>query len=558
MARIAWLAVLGCSTAIAACGGDSGGSGKSDGASPATGEGLVTGVIEGRDRDDPRALAERARRKAAAARRKAAAARRRAELVRLRRSHTIEGALRRALLARRVSAARHARLRADLAAARAAAKRLSGARRAELASVLTTAGRLAAAHALTSDRLEPVFTILRRNTAFWTRAPMPRPGQRFSFPGDPVVYQYYSGQGLQIQPLASWGRANALAAACLRSLRAARPAHPCRRRALRGALDGLAALGARRSGFLAWEYYFAYGGGGPPWISGMTQATAVQALARGRRALGSTRYARAATAALGAFEQPPPAGVSVPAGGGRHYLMYSFSPGLRILNGHLQAVTGLHDMAVLAHSRRARRLYRRGERSARGAVTRHDTGAWSLYSASGRESTLGYHRLVGGFLGNLCDRTRRRAYCGARRRFVRYEREPPRIAIAEPRGLRARRATTVRFSVSKLAKVSVRLSGRRGLSLRRVLDVPRGAHELPWTPSARGRYRLRVEARGPSGPAAVAARTIRVVRPKPKPKPKAKPRRRAGRRGAPKPARSGAGARGGRAGGSSGSATGSR
>ena len=55
-------------------------------------------------------------------------------------------------------------------------------------------------------------------------------------------------------------------------------------------LDRLGALGARRSGFLAWEYYFAYGSGSPPWVSGMTQATAIQALSRGYRALGKARW----------------------------------------------------------------------------------------------------------------------------------------------------------------------------------------------------------------------------------------------------------------------------
>jgi len=513
MARIAWLAAVVAALSVGACGGAE----RMDPPQPAPAVAPAphVGTIEAPARMGPRALAERTWR---------AAARRRAELTALRRSRTVEGALRRALLARRLTRAEHDRMRRTLAAARAAARRLGGTRAAELAAVLGTTRRLAAARALTSERLRPVFVILRRNTAFWTRAPLPRPGQRFAFPRDAAVYQYYAGQGLQIQPLASWGRANGMAAHCLRSLRAARPDRPCRRRALRQTLDGLLALGARRSGYLAWEHYFAYGGGAPPWVSGMTQATAIQALARGHRALGTRRYGRAATAALGAFEQPPPAGIALRVPGGRHYLMYSFSPSLRILNGHLQAVTGLHDLAALGHSRRARRLYRRGERTARRAVDRHDTGAWSLYSAQGRESTLGYHKLVGGFLGNLCDRTSRRAYCAARSRFDRYEREPPKVEIARPRGLRARRESELRFSLSKVSSVAVRLWGRRGLSLRHDLELSRGTHRLAWTPPGRGRYRLRIEATGPGGTRAATVETIRVTRPKPKPEPRSKRR----------------------------------
>jgi hypothetical protein len=258
----------------------------------------------------------------------------------------------------------------------------------------------------------------------------------------------------------------------------------------------------------------------------MTQGTAIQALARGARVLGSRRYRRDAVRALGAFRAPPPVGVSVPAPGGRHYLMYSFSPGLRILNGDLQAITGLRDLAVLGRSRSALALFRRGERAARRAVGAFDTGAWSLYSERGRESTLGYHQLVGQFLGNLCRRTDRRAYCAANRRFVRYEHEPPRIGLARLTGLRARRSATLRFSLSKLATVDVRVSGRRGVTMDRRLSLWRGTHSLAWVPPARGRYRVRVTAQGPSGPRGVRDESVRVVFPKPKPKPKPEAERR--------------------------------
>ena len=119
----------------------------------------------------------------------------------------------------------------------------------------------------------------------------------------------------------------------------------------------MVALGSGRGGFLAWESFFAFGGGAPPWISGMTQGTAVQALARGAIVFGEDRWRRVAERALGAFQAPPPVGISLKVRGGRHYLMYSFNPGLRILNGDLLAITGLRDLADLGHSRRARVLY---------------------------------------------------------------------------------------------------------------------------------------------------------------------------------------------------------
>src|SRR3954451_5390699 len=234
---------------------------------------------------------------------------------------------------------------------------------------------------------------------------------------------------MQLHPLASWGRANGLAHACL-SARSGGHDGRCDERRLRTVLDRLAGLGARRGRFLAWEYYFAYAGGTPPWISGMAQATAVQALARAGRALHSRRYVRIARTALGAFEAPPPVGVSVAADGGRRYVMYSFDPGQHIINGELQAVSGLRDAGVFAHSRRAKALASEGDRAARRALAGFDTGAWSLYSARGREADLNYHRLTRQFLADLCARFHHGRYCHESRRFASYEREPPRIHIA--------------------------------------------------------------------------------------------------------------------------------
>jgi hypothetical protein len=434
-----------------------------------------------------------------------------AELAKARRSTTVAGALRRALLAREITRREHDRLRGDYAAARAALGRLSGLRRAELAAVVGHVDALAASHQLTTGRLTPVFLVLRRNRQFWTStASFPAAHDRTTFGRDPAVFQYYPGQGMQLQQLASWGRVNARLGVCLRQRCAGRAR-------LRRAVERLVGLSAPRAGFVAWEYYFSFAGGTPPWISGMTQGTAIQALARAARVFRSRAFRRDAVRALGAFRAPPPLGVSVPAPGGRHYLMYSFSPGLRILNGDLQAITGLRDLAVLGHSRGAQTLFARGERAARRAVGRFDTGAWSLYSQDGRESTLGYHQLVSQFLGNLCRRTDRRTYCAANRRFVRYEHEPPRIGIARLTGLRARRATTVRFSLSKLATVDVRVSGARGgVTLDRRLSLERGSHAVAWVPPARGHYRVQVVAQGPSGPRGVSDESVRVVLPKPR------------------------------------------
>jgi hypothetical protein len=443
----------------------------------------------------------------------ARAARLATAIARARRGTSVEAALDFARLTGRLTPRAYAERQREWRQAQQAARRLSGTPGTELASVTGTVATLAATHQLTPSRLPAVFLVLRKNTSFWTAGALPAPGFRTA--AGPAVLQYYPGRGLQLQALASWGRVNAIARTCLAVSAGARRREPCPQAAeLRRGLDALVSLGSRRMGFLAWEYYFAWGGGTPPWISGMAQGTAIQALARGAVALQEPRYARAARQALGAFELPPPAGVSIPVPGGRHYVMYSFAPTLRILNGDLQAITGLDDFATLTGNRTARALFRAGDRAARRAVARFDTGAWSLYSSAGAESTLSYHQLVAGFLGNLCTRTRAPVYCGARTRFARYEREPTRIRIPPLHRLRARRPVTVRFALSKLSAVGVRVWSPRGTSLREALSLPRGGHEVTWVPPRRGTFRLRIRAQGPSGPLGTAERTIRVVRPK--------------------------------------------
>jgi hypothetical protein len=446
----------------------------------------------------------------------------RAEVARARRSPTVEGALRVARLTERISPELETSLRRDWADASRTLGKLTGVRSAELGYVVGTVRTLAATHTLTADRIRPAFLVLRTNTRFWARSPLPVSGWRTSSGTDPAIFQYYPGHGLQLQPLASWGRANAIAGACLAALRSRTTKDRCRSAALARSLDRLSALGARRGGFLAWEYYFAYGSGSPPWVSGMTQATAIQALSRGYRALGKARWRRSALRALGAFEQPPPTGVSVAAPGGRHYLLYSFAPSQRVFNGALQAVIGLRDASALLHSSRAKRLFERGERATRREVAAFDTGAWSLYSAHGAEATLDYHSLIAGFLDRLCERVNRRVYCSAGRRFARYEREPTKIGMTPLRRVRADRTSTLRFTISKVSAVKVRVWGKRGMSLSRDLRLTRGTHTLAWRPPGRGHYTLRIEAQGPSGPTGVDTSRIRIALPKPKPKKKAK------------------------------------
>ena len=180
--------------------------------------------------------------------------------------------------------------------------------------------------------------------------------------------------------------------------------------------------------------------------------------------------------ALGAFETKPPTGVAVDVDGGRHYLLYSFAPRMRVLNAFLQALVGVLDFANATGDPGARAIYNLGDIAARRELHRYDTGAWSLYAQGGAESTLNYHELVTGFLGSLCARTDNPAYCGLQTRFTAYLRQPPRLRIAFAGRRRARHTLSVRVRLSKVSSVALRIARGDRVIVARDITLRRGTH----------------------------------------------------------------------------------
>jgi hypothetical protein len=290
--------------------------------------------------------------------------------------------------------------------------------RSQVGRVLGIMSAIAARGSLNASRMPALFLQLERNIEFWEKEPDVSLGERVSFGKDPLLLQHYAGYGLQIQPLGNFGKANGLWTECQERPR------DCRRKMLHALLDSMMRVASRRGGFKAWEYWFPFGGGSPPWASGMATATGMQALARGATFFGEPRFMKAARKALPIFRKPPPLGVRLESGRGAHYLLYSFAPGLRVLNAFLQAITGLYDYAKLSDDHRADRLFHAGDVRARRETPRYDTGSWSYYALPNKNlSTWDYHVLVTGFLENLCERTGARVYCRTARRFARYSRE---------------------------------------------------------------------------------------------------------------------------------------
>ncbi len=374
------------------------------------------------------------------------------------------------------------------------------------------------------------FLQLGRNSSYWSSKPIPRAGDQVAFRGSEVLFQYFPGRGLQIHPLANFKKANLLHGACARRggpgkpVCGARPpgprrGTPCRRGRLRRLLDELSRLAVKRGpGFLAWEYLFHFGGGSPPWMSGMAQSTAIAALGRGARMLNRPEYDSTARAALGAFEARSPTGVRARGPlGGVHYLQYSFAPRLYIFNAFLQSLIGLHDYGNLANEDRAKRLFRLAEPDARREVPYSDVGDWSRYSFRGRESTQEYHELLREILQGM-GRRLKGVYCDLAIRYRRYQTEPPRIRVRGARELVSGRPARVTFTLSKLSVVEVQVFKGERRTFRRLARFRRGTRSFSWRPRSPGRYAIRIgakELRTGRSLRGRAAATIEVSKPVP-------------------------------------------
>ena len=399
-------------------------------------------------------------------------------------------ALRAAVRARRISRGRYRAYTRLYGLARGRRARISRSRGRELGHVIYTLEQIALSRRLNPSRMRALFLILRRNTEFWRRSPFPASGTRVRFRGSRLLFEYYPGRGLQLQPLVNFKQANLMHGACVKRT------GPCERDGLRRLLNEMIATSTTRGGFRAWEYYFEFGGGIPPWMSGMAQATGIQAFGRASQLLDAPGFRRYATEALPAFETAPPVGVATTGPlGGTHYLQYSFAPRLFIINAFLQSVIGLYDYSDITGDPTARRLWQSAEPTARLELPRNDTGDWSTYSYGGRESTLEYHLLLTEFASSLCSRLRAPVYCTTARRFRDYMTEPAELELLGPATATKGRPARVSFSLSKLSAVQITITRDGQVATDRTATFRRGTGSFDFTPGGTGTYSVRLAAK---------------------------------------------------------------
>jgi hypothetical protein len=361
-------------------------------------------------------------------------------------------------------------------------RQLRGTRATELEAVIENIHWIAAARMLTPSRLPALFLTLEKNRRWWTTGPLLSSGQRVEFAGSQLVWEYYPGQGIELQPLGSFGPIDSLY-----------QGGPKNYQRIKRLLAELIPLAANRGGGIAWEYYFNFDGGTPPWTSAMSQGTAIQALAEASVAFHDPSYLALARRALPVFDRPAPNGVSVRTRRGRRYLLYSFAPHAPVINGFLQALIGLYDYAKISGDGHAWHLFRAGDAEARATLPSYDTGAWSLYQP-GEEDTLDYHTLVTDFLHQLCSRTHADEYCTVADHFQADLKTPPALQLLT-RQIAVGQPADVAFRVSKISRVGITVIRDGKVLFLTSADFPFGVHTFSIPALADGGdYTIRLDA----------------------------------------------------------------
>jgi hypothetical protein len=423
---------------------------------------------------------------------------------------TVTAVLQRLQTSGAITETAYRRYQGAYSAAKSSLRRLSGTRAAELGAVVANVEALASRGLLDASRLAVTFTTLERNRQWWTTERLPGGDRRVSFQGSKLVWQYYPGQGIEIQWLGTFGKANGYFFAKETT-------------ALREVLNEAIPLATQRAGGIAWEYMFQFDGGAAPWTSGLSQGTALQVLARAWSITHEQAYLTAAQRALGIFKAGPSAGVRIPTPAGAHYLEYTYAPSERILNGFIQSLVGLYEYTKLTKDPVGQQLFEAGDAEARAEVPHYDTGAWSKYDQHS-ESNLNYHELLAEFLEHLCEKTGKGEpltpttgqiagddiYCTTAKSFREDEKAAPLVELLT-KSLRMNERAGVQLELSKISTVSmsVELGGRT--VWRNTVTVEGGRPRLLWVTSSKaGLYTVVLKATDLAGNEEVTDGTIAV------------------------------------------------
>jgi hypothetical protein len=374
-----------------------------------------------------------------------------------------------------------ARYRSAVDRAALLARGLPPARSAPLESQLAQAAAIAPK--LTAPRALALFTQVEVNDNWFARHSAPPP-QTDVTDADGVVYRYFAGKGFEFHPLASFGALNAVVAS-KNATATARLANALLERGV-----------PEPAGGVGWEYYFNFGGGKAPWLSGFAQAVAAQAFARAA-ALDTADTSQLTSEARAAYRIIP-GRLDQLTRFGPWIKLYSFNRNV-VLNAQLQSEISLASYAKSTSDSQAAALAANMKQAAARALPSFHTQYWSYYQLPHEPSPQSYQAYVVQLLQSLSPSDPR--FAAAATQFGGFETQPPAFKLADSA------SGAVHFWVSKPSTVRIAaLGGERRLS------VNGGWHTVSWKlPAHAGIFPVTIHATDWAGNAA-SANALPIVR----------------------------------------------
>jgi len=329
------------------------------------------------------------------------------------------------------------------AQARTLATRRGGAVGAELRAVIRSSTAIAKRPSSSPALIGIAFRELRGNVAYLGSRGLPAVGTRVRIDG--LVFERYAGQGLRIQPLGTYWAIYEPGAGIAAEGGVSK------------ALDSALGIALPQGESLTLPYLFTWSGAAPPWYSAMAEGMAASAALRTWGITGDDDQLDAALRFGNATLDRAVPGAE----GGLWFPLYAFRPSYRVLNGHLQALIAIGQLAEATGDPDLGGAFDRGVRTTVAVLPRYDTGGWGRY-APGQDSPVKYMTLMRDQLRELGEMTGDASLTAMGDRFARDLVTPPVVAGPEraPRPVRLRPGAKPGVSIAVRRDKPVRLTVR--------------------------------------------------------------------------------------------------
>ncbi len=379
-----------------------------------------------------------------------------------------------------------------LADARTLATDLGGSRAVALKAIIKSATQIGNQAAFSPALARIVFLELQSNVTYLASHALPSTGTRIRIDG--VVYESYRGQGLRIQPLGTYF-------AIL---------EPGQGIVSEGGV-GAAMTSAQKIVLTDGEsytlpYLFSWMGHAPNWQSAMAEGVAASAgLSAWNRTGDDTFLDSAMRFGNGALGDA----ITVE-NNGLWFPLYVFAPSYRVLNGHMQAVLSMNDLADATGDDGFTDAFSRGVATTKAVLPTYDTGGWGRY-AIGEDAPVKYMTLMATQLKELGQITGDPAFTDMGNKFTADLTTPPVITgpATPPKPLKLKKFKRqkpfikLRIVRDKPVTLTLRIFTKKGKSAGVgpfVISVSSGASRIKLNlPTKAGRYSIRADAKDWAG-----------------------------------------------------------